>query len=323
MRDEFSNVTIDYQNLSSNQVNKTKKYNGLFPSVYLSYDLDGGNQLLLNYSRRIDRPKGFFMVPYFSLTDDQNIFRGNLDLNPSYINLVELGYSFKSKKLMLNPTVYFSHKTDDDKVITFREDESSNVFYNTPINEGTKTRYGLDLNATLDVSSWLRFMASVDLFGYQTQGNYTYQAKDGKGNIVNRSQSFDGKGFSTRVRLNTTLKFANALTMQIQGGYRGKENSGVKISRAEYDVNLGISKTVLDGNGTIGFNIQDIFNSRSMRRTTISELSTHESFMQFQPRQFSLSFSYRFSQGAGVNLPRNKKGGGDEVKYSEEQQIAL
>ncbi len=35
-----------------------------------------------------------------------------------------------------------------------------------------------------------------------------------------------------------------------------------------YALNFGASKTIWDGNGTVSFNIQDIFNTRAMRSTT-------------------------------------------------------
>lgn len=74
LRDELSNVKVDYRNLEGTTINNNKNYNNLFPSVYLSYDLGKDNQFLLNYSRRIDRPRSWFLIPYFSITDNQKIW---------------------------------------------------------------------------------------------------------------------------------------------------------------------------------------------------------------------------------------------------------
>ena len=74
-----------------------------------------------------------------------------------------------------------------------------------------------------------------------------------------------------------------------------------------YAINFGASKTVLKGNGTITVNIQDIFNTRAMRNVTRTAEFTRENYMQWQPRQFALSFSYRFKQGEKVDQPKKKK----------------
>ena len=74
-----------------------------------------------------------------------------------------------------------------------------------------------------------------------------------------------------------------------------------------YAVNLGASQTIWKGNGTISFNIQDIFNTRS-RESLVTTLSYSQyNYMQWQPRQFSVSLSYRFKQGDKVEQPKRKK----------------
>lgn len=89
LRDENSNINLNYINLSGkdNIKDKTKNYNNLFPSIFLSYSIAKDNQFLLNYSKRIDRPRTMFLAPYMSFNDSQNIFKGNPNLNPAYIDL--------------------------------------------------------------------------------------------------------------------------------------------------------------------------------------------------------------------------------------------
>ena len=319
LRDEISNVTIDYHNLQGTDPvdNRKKSYNNLFPSVYLSYDVAKDNQILVNYSRRIDRPRGFFLIPNPNYSDNQNIFDGNIDLNPSYVDSYEVGYSISKKKLTINPTLYYRHQTDDVKMLVYNTkesyEESENVFkdrivfHTKPINLGTDDRYGLDLNFNWDATSWLRFMGNVDVFGYNTKGSTLYQTLDKDGNAITDTANFSGKGLSTRSRLTTTFKIDKTFNFQIQGFYRGGQKTDYQNRKDMYAVNFGASKTIWNGNGTIAFNIQDIFNTRSMRATTYTANSTRESYMQWQPRQFALSFTYRFKQGEKIDQPKRKK----------------
>lgn len=121
LRDELSNISFSYpyRDLLQPDVdtgiitNKKKNYNNLFPSIFLSYDFAKNNQLLLNYSRRIDRPRSFFLIPISSPNDVRNVFQGNPDLNPSYIDSYELGYNLSKSKVTINPTLYYRKEKDN------------------------------------------------------------------------------------------------------------------------------------------------------------------------------------------------------------------
>lgn len=301
LRNEYSQIDIKYQNLDSdsNPIDKTKTYNNLFPSVFLSYEIAKDNQFLVNYSRRIDRPRSFFLIPNPSYTDNQNIFDGNIDLNPSYVDSYEFGYSISKNKFTINPTLYFRHTTDDVKMVVFTGNDGA--FHTKPINLGTDDRYGLDLNFNWDATKWLKFLGNVDLFGYKTTGVFA------DASLVKEPLSFEGTGFSSRARLTTTFKVDKTFSFQFQGFYRGAQKSQNQDRKDMYAISFGASKTVLAGNGTISFNIQDIFNTRAMRSLTTTPSFERESYMQWQPRQFALSFTYRFKQGEKIEQPKRKK----------------
>ena len=304
-RVENTNIDISYKNVGNGmQVQDKKSYTGLFPSVFLSYEL-GKNQLLLNYSRRIQRPRSFFLVPFNSY-DSRSIFRGNPDLDPTYENSFELGYSLSTKKVTLNPTLYYKKSQDEVNFVQLPLIENGNTLIVTqPVNAGSEEQYGLDLNASYDPTKWLKLMGSLDLYGYNNTGNY-------------QGVSFEGNGFSSRVRLTTTFKPDKNTSFQVQGFYRGAEKTVSNDRKGMYAINFGASKTIWKGDGTLAFNIQDIFNTRAREFTFTGAEYTQYSYNQFSPRQFSLSLTYRFKQGDKVDQPKRKKDinsnsqGGDE-----------
>ncbi|WP_300673998.1 TonB-dependent receptor [Soonwooa sp.] len=315
VRDEYSNISLKYHNLNPNKaaIDSKKNYNNLFPSVYLSYDIAKDNQLLLNYSRRIDRPRSFFLIPNPSYADNQNIFDGNIDLDPAYVDSYELGYNLSKKKFTITPTLYYRHESDDVKMLVYNVKEyvgtpdETIVFHTKPINLGVDDRYGLDFNFTYDAFSWLKFMGSADVYKYYTKGQIEYNTLDNNGDPTVALADFTGKGFSTRLRLNSTFKIDKTFSVQLQGFYRGAQKTAYQDRKDMYAVNLGASKTIWNGNGTIAFNIQDIFNTRAMESTTYTANATRYSYMQWQPRQFNLSLTYRFKQGEKVDQPKRKK----------------
>nr|WP_314496194.1 TonB-dependent receptor [uncultured Chryseobacterium sp.] len=301
LRNEYSQVDIKYSNLDYNtdNINNKKTYNNLFPSVFLSYEIAKDNQFLVNYSRRIDRPRSFFLIPNPSYTDNQNIFDGNIDLNPSYVDSYEFGYSISKGKFTVNPTLYYRHSTDDVKMLVYSD--IFGAFHTKPINLGTDDRYGLDLNFNWDATKWLKFLGNVDLFGYKTTG--ISNAPE----LLGKPLSFEGSGFSTRARLTSTFKVDKTFSFQLQGFYRGAQKAVNQTRNDMYALNFGASKTIWDGNGTVSFNIQDIFNTRAMRSTTNTADFSRDSYMQWQPRQFAVSLTYRFKQGEKIEQPKRKK----------------
>ncbi len=303
VRAENSKINIDYESLSGNIANKEKSYTGFFPSVFLSYDLgSNNNQLLLNYSRRINRPRSWFLIPYpTSLANRQNLFRGNEDLDPSYIDSFELGYAIQKSKFTINPTLYYKKTTDDVKFVLLSQELGSDVLVTSPYNVGNETSYGLDLNLTADLFSWYKIMASADIFGYKSEGSYFDP------NRMVKPLSFDGDGFSTRLRLTNSFKVDKTFSMQVQGFYRGGQKTASSESKDMYVLNFGANKTIWNNKGTIAFNVQDILGTRGRNTTSFGPGYERDSYMRWSPRSFNISLTYRFKQGEKVDAPKRKK----------------
>lgn len=61
-----------------------------------------------------------------------------------------------------------------------------------------------------------------------------------------------------------------------------------------YVLSAGFSRNVLNNQGTINLNVQDVFNSRIRRIKTYGNDFYREAEIQMMPRMALLSFSYRF-----------------------------
>ena len=304
-RVENTAVDIDFKN-KGKRVQKNKDYTGFFPSIFLSYDLGKNSQFLLNYSRRIQRPRSFFLVPFNSY-DTRSTFQGNPDLNPTYENSFEFGYSLSSKKLTFNPTLYYKKSQDEVNFVQLAElVDGVTSIVTQPVNAGSEINYGLDLNGSYDPLKWFRVMGSVNIYGYKNTGSY-------------QGFNFDGNGISSRIRLTTTFKPDKNTSFQVQGFYRGAEKSVSNDRKSTYVINFGASKTIMKGDGTLAFNIQDIFNTRARAYTITSTTYTQYSYNQYQPRQFSLSFTYRFKQGSKVDPLKRKTDVNNNYSGDEEQ----
>lgn len=305
LRSELSKIDIDFNTFDKNgnpiqNPTVNKNYTKFFPTVFLSYNITDDSQFLLNYSRRINRPRAFSMIPFMSFDDDRNLFRGNPDLNPSYENSFEFGYSIAKKKFTINPTLYYKKSEDEQNRYQYLDD--TNAINTIPVNVGSENNYGLDLNGTYDPFAWWKMMFSADLYGYKNTGRYNMFPED-----PTKEMDFSGDGFSYRLRLTNTFRPNKNLNIQIQSFYRAGEKTAMMNRKAMYGVDFGATQTIWKGNGTLAFNIRDVFNTRKMRVDTNSQQFTRSMEMQWMPRQFSLSLTYRFKQGDRVDTKKPKK----------------
>ncbi len=317
LRTEISDVDVSFVDMYGTETISNKNYTGLFPSVFLSYDLgeDKNNQLLLNYSRRINRPRSWFLVPFnsFSVNDDRNQFLGNPDLNPEYINSYELGYAIQRKKFTINPTVYFRKSQDETQMIVVQKQPGSQILVTRPYNVGWESQIGVDLNATADFFPWWKMMGSVDLFRFESKGEFFNPE------IMDTPFSVDGSGFSARARLTNTFKIDKSLSLQVQGMFRGGEKTVSRKRMPNYGLNFGATQTIWKGNGTIAFSVQDVFNTRRMENYTYGSGFERYQYMQWQPRQISLSLTYRFKQGEKIEQPKKKRDNNSNFEDDEQQ----
>lgn len=307
LRVENTNIDLSFDRADGLNKQVPKDYTNVFPTIFLSYDISKNNQFLLNYTERIRRPRSFFLIPFMSLNNNRNLFEGNPNLNPSIVHSYEFGYSLQKNKLSITPTLYYKNTVDDIKMYQERTlDENNNTVITTkPINLGTEQTYGLDLNASLDITKWWKIMGNLDLFGYKTDGKY-------------QGIDYSGNGFSSRIRLTNTFRPDKNTSFQIQSFFRGGQKTASNEQKAMYAISLGANRTIWKGNGTLSFNIQDIFNTRARETEFTTETYNNSSYMKMMPRTFTISLSYRFKQGEKVESQKRKKdinnndNGGDE-----------
>ncbi|HER44276.1 MAG TPA: TonB-dependent receptor, partial [Candidatus Eisenbacteria bacterium] len=64
----------------------------VFPTAHVSYEDSSGNQVIASYTRRIERPRMWYLEPFITWSDAYNVHQGNPSLEPEYIDAYDLGY---------------------------------------------------------------------------------------------------------------------------------------------------------------------------------------------------------------------------------------
>jgi outer membrane receptor protein involved in Fe transport len=283
-------------------LNFDKNYIGLFPTVNLTYELAENENITLGYNRRINRPRSWYINPFPSRSSEANVFQGNPDLDPAYSSAFDLGYLKRfGKNLTLTTSIYYQYETDAFERIQEDTGEiTSNgvpIIRTIPINLSTNQRYGFEAGILYNPAKWLRLNGSFNLFRFVKEGFYN----DVDYGTTNTS-------YFSRGSVKVTLP--GKIDWQTNGFYRGPSNTSQTDTDGIFSLDVALSKDIMDDNGTLGFNVRDLLNTRKRTSFTQTETFTSNSEFQWRERQFTLSFTYRFNQKK--KRERGNGNGGDD-----------
>ena len=285
-------------------VNFDKNYLGLFPTVNLIYEVGENQNVTLGYNRRINRPRGWFINPFPSRSSRTNVFQGNPDLNPAFSNTFDLGYLKRWDMVTLSTSVYYQRETDSLERVQESTGQSTtdgiDIIRTIPINLSTNERTGGEASILFNPSRKFRLNASFNIFQFKTTGEFN-------------GVDYGAENISWFARLGSKITLPWAIEWQSNAFYRGPFQNAQTDTKGIFSLNMAFSKDVLKGNGTLTFNVRDLFNSRKRQSFTETEFFTSDSEFQWRVRQFQLSFIYRFNEqkrrNGGQDREDNEEGG--------------
>ncbi len=323
LRLENTQITIDQE--TSNDFKK-KNYTALFPTVNLNYNITDEQSITLGYTRRIRRPRSWFINPFPSRSSLTSIFQGNPDLDPSYSGQFEIGYLNRFDKLTLNTSVYYQHATNVFTFVNFATEyyynfqtnqtissndpnfdtvnnqyDLVNVIRRSPLNLATENRIGFELNLYYKPISKLTTNLTFNLYQFETKGN------DPNG------ENLGAKNSSWFTRLNTKYTLPLQIDWQTNLFYRGPRNNAQNNYSGIFSADLAFSKDLLKDRASIAFNVRDLFNSRKRKMETNASTFTNQNTFQWRERSFNVSFTYRFNQKK--KRERNGRNGGEDIDF--------
>ncbi|CAM1333552.1 TonB-dependent receptor domain-containing protein [Tenacibaculum aestuariivivum] len=311
LRSEITNIDLNV--LTTNQKSK-KNYTEWFPTINLGYELNDNENLSLGYSRRLRRPRHWYLNPFESRSSATNVFRGNPDLNPTFTSSFDLGYNTKIKKLNLGTSLYYQYSTDIIQGVSIIEKRNgTNVFIRQPLNLNNEKRYGFELTSNYNPSKKIRLSASFNYYKFNTDAFlYTYTALDGSQVSTNLAAVNENSWFT---RFNARISLPAKIEWQTRLMYRGPKNSAQNESKGMFMANLSFSKDILKDKASLVLNVSDLFNSRKRESTTYygdreNPSTIANGTFQWRERQVSLSFTYRFNQKKKREKPTGQSNDG-------------
>lgn len=300
VRTEYADINTELR--ETNESNK-QNYIDFFPSLHFNYKLTEEDQLQLSYSRRIRRPGFWQLNPFRSFTDNRNIRTGNPNLKPIYTDSYELGYLRYWKNASFNFNTYYRRSTDVFQRI--ETVDSLGITYTGPVNFALNNSIGVELIGNVSPFKWWTLNGSLNFFRSMTEGD----AND---------ISYETDYFTSTGRIMNKFNIQRGFDLQLSLYYRGPMDMPQGTREAVWAADLGASKDILKGQGTLTLSVRDLFNTRKWAMESFGENFYSNSEFRWSNTTLTLNFNYRINQQKKRSMPQgngNSGGGMEEVEF--------
>ncbi len=252
----------------------------LFPSLHFSKQLKQENQLMLSYSRRINRPRGRELDPFLSYMDENNRSQGNPGLEPEYIDSFELAWQKKWPKSFMTVEAYYKITTNLITRILQNTDEG--YVLHTSANLDKDYSLGTEAMINREFSKKLSMNLSGTIYYYKIKGSI-------ESGVVDRSST------NWRTSLNSTYKFTPLTRLQLRLGYRGATTTAQGQRKGFMTSDLALRHDFWKRKATLTLQVRDLF--KTMKRDMIVEGANiwEHMVMQRESQILQLSFSYKIN----------------------------
>lgn len=267
-------------------------YTRLYPSIFLTQKLKNEQQIQLNYSRRVNRPRGWDTNPFLDVSNPYSHRRGNVNLKPEDVHAIELSYSKFFKKATFIGTTYF--RKTNDLVQRLRSDPDENgVTLTIPQNLTSGTSTGLELIGRFDLVKKWNFTTNFNLYHRKVEG-------------VPAFGTIDNEGVSYNANITNNISLPRNISLQFRADYRSKEVLAQGTFRAMYGFDAGAKMDLMNRSASLSFNIRNLFGTRKFQMESATNTANINFGRFMSPNMASLTFSYRFGK-SDFNFKKNKK----------------
>lgn len=285
----------------------------LFPSAFITYKIDEKQDFQINYSRRVNRPNFFQLMPFPDYSDPQNINVGNAGLSPEFTNSFEMSWNNAYKKgANFLATAFYKHSTNLITRYVYRDANAlipgDSAFFSTYINANSARSFGLELTNKMSITPWWEMTVNLNIFNSRINATVP-----GQPDLVQEQWSWFTK-------MNNTFKVAKGLSIQLSGDYQAKTvlpqsgggggrggmmwgggpQSGAQgFNLPRYGFDLAIRKEFAWKKGRTGIitlSMNDIFRTQLFQSYSESSFFNQTNQRRRDPQVLRLNFSYRFGK---------------------------
>ncbi|KQR91066.1 hypothetical protein ASG01_14345 [Chryseobacterium sp. Leaf180] len=253
---------------------------GLFPTLFLMYSFEDGQQLGFSYGKRIERPNYSFLNPSKSYYNLYSYFQGDAALKSAIIHNLSLSCTVKN----WNFETYASYTKDPSMEISLQNPETFETVYRF-------TNIDHNKNLGINVSKVFTLLPSwkINFFGMgEFQENYFF----GTDQMLYRNSVFF---YNTNISTQITLDKAKTWDLNLSYVYNSKTIQGSFDISASQRTTLIINKKMLNNRLEAALVLNDIF--RTDRNTISTRYADQNQFFKDYRDSRNFVFTLRYNFG--------------------------
>jgi iron complex outermembrane receptor protein len=260
-------------------------YLKFFPSFFLSYSLPKSNEIQLNVTRRVNRPRGMQINPFKNYSDSTNISYGNPDLTPEYASAYELNYIKTWENHTLSGSAYYRFTDNVIQGISFLQ---NGVMQSTSMNLTKQQNSGVEIIAKDRVFKVVNLTSSLNFY-YSKIDSAQYVKND-----ILLAKIPQQELFSWNARVMANFALSKTFSGQITGEYNAPHLIAQGKEMSNFAVDLGLRKTLWDKKINLNLMVRDVFDSRKRQSITYGEGYSQTSYSYWGGRMIGLTATYNF-----------------------------
>ena len=260
-----------------------------FPSLHLSKELPKDQQILASYSKRIRRPRHWYLNPYPSYSDSYYYRVGNPDLGAEYVDSYELNYQKTFSKTFFTIELYY--RKTNDAITQTQTLQDNNVMLLTFENLDKTYAYGTEISVNTPITKWWKVFANANFYQYYIQSNT-------EGLIDGNSTNYD-------FRVNSTFMFSKTSRLQINGMYNAPTVTAQGTREGFYMFDFAYRQEFFKRKLSMVFKVRDPF--QTAKYVTTYEGESFYSINEYyrEAPVFTISLSYKINNFKPERKSRN------------------
>lgn len=284
LRTEHTDRSISYS--GSTELYEINRWD-FFPSAHVSFNLPLEQQFTTSYSRRIQRPRGYYLEPFKTYVDAYTIRQGNPAIEPEYIDSYELGYQKQLGKGFISAEIY--HRKTNNQIERLSSVYEGNVMLQTIENVGEDFSTGLELMWNYRPAKWWNFNVMGNFYHYKVQGMLYGEDQ------VETSNNW-------HARWGNTFNITKTTKLQVDAMYHAPTTSLQGKREGFAFTNMAVRQDFFNNKLNLTFSVRDVLNTAKFGfESSGPDFYSKRNFDMDSP-VFSLTLSYK------INNYRQKRG---------------
>ncbi|HKL37755.1 MAG TPA: TonB-dependent receptor [Bacteroidales bacterium] len=275
LRGEYTDRLLEQKALEKNY--RIHRFD-VFPSAHFSKSFSRGKQMFASYSRRIRRPRSWFIDPFKSYSDRYTVRVGNPGLEPEYTNSYEAGYKTTFGKSFVSLEGYY--RETYNQISRIMKLGSNDQMIQTFENLDSESSLGLEAMLNTSLAKWWSMNVSGNLY------RYSIEARVNGENITRQSNNW-------RARVNSTFRLPTGTRLQLMAMYLAPSITAQGEREGFLMTSAAVKQSFMNDKLSLTVSARDLL--QSMNHEMISSGPGFRSYNYFEREapivQFSLSYT--------------------------------